>query len=151
MTRVRDKSGDYPVGFKKPPRSTQFKKGESGNPRGRPRGTRNLKTDLREELDERVIVHDPKGDRHISKQRALIMSLLAKAIKGDSRAATTLLNMTMRLLEGDTVERSEPPLTPDEEALLERLELRFQRYKSPERHVRKIERRLPKPRSPAEG
>ena len=38
------------VGYRKPPKATQFKQGQSGNPHGRPKGTKNLKTDLIEEL-----------------------------------------------------------------------------------------------------
>ena len=41
---------EYDVGYKKPPKRTQFKPGQSGNPRGRPKGTKNLKTDLAEAL-----------------------------------------------------------------------------------------------------
>lgn len=40
------------IGYKKPPRHTRFRKGQSGNPKGRPKGTQNLKTDLAEELSE---------------------------------------------------------------------------------------------------
>ncbi len=43
---------DYEVGYGKPPRHTRFQPGRSGNPRGRPKDTKNLKTDLIEELAE---------------------------------------------------------------------------------------------------
>ena len=42
-------SDDYEVGYKKPPIHTRFKPGVSGNPKGRPKGTKNLATDLAEE------------------------------------------------------------------------------------------------------
>ncbi len=45
-------TGGYDVGYRKPPKHTRFKPGQSGNPRGRPKGTKNLKTDLIEELGE---------------------------------------------------------------------------------------------------
>lgn len=104
--RPTRKSGDHEVGYSKPPKNTQFKRGKSGNPRGRPKGTKNLKTDLMEELEEKIVVHEGDRSRKISKQRAMIKSLMNRVLKGDIRAATTLLNMTMKLL--DTGVEAEP-------------------------------------------
>ncbi len=92
-------SNDYKIGYMKPPRHTQFKKGQSGNPRGRPKGTKNLKADLEEELQEAVIVKEGETRRSVSKQRAMVKGLLAKAMQGDTRAANTILNMVFRLLD----------------------------------------------------
>jgi hypothetical protein len=89
---------NYEVGYRKPPKHTQFKKGQSGNPRGRPRGTRNLATDLSAELSELVTVREAGHSRPISKQRALINSLMAKALKGDTRAAAMVLALHARIV-----------------------------------------------------
>ena len=89
---------NYEVGYRKPPKHTQFRKGQSGNPRGRPRGTRNLATDLSAELSEIVRVREDGSSRHISKQRALIKSLMAKVLKGDTRAAATVLALHARVV-----------------------------------------------------
>ena len=43
-------SRDYDVGYKKPPKHGRFRKGRSGNAKGRPKGGKNLKTELMEEL-----------------------------------------------------------------------------------------------------
>ena len=87
------------VGYKQPPAATRWKKGQSGNPSGRKRGTPNLKTDLIAELGEMIQISEGGVARRISKQRALLKSLTARGIKGDARAANVVLSMVMRLFE----------------------------------------------------
>ena len=50
----KESDGGNEVGYRKPPMHTRFKPGQFGNPRGRPKGTKNLKTDLQEELGEKM-------------------------------------------------------------------------------------------------
>jgi hypothetical protein len=110
--------GSYEVGYCKPPRHTRFKPGESGYPRGRPKGTRNLKTDLADELAERIVISEGGRRRAISKQRAMLKQLMAKALKGDVRAASTILDRAERLLDA----RSDAPdetLAADRQAILD--------------------------------
>ena len=115
-------SKSYDVGYKRPPTHSRFKKGRSGNSQGRPKGTKNLKTDLAEELQERVVVREGASEKPISKQRAMVKSMMARAIKGDMRAATIIYTMTLRLLEVDDSDNTEAPLTDDEHAILATLE-----------------------------
>jgi hypothetical protein len=56
-----DDKPDYEVGYGKPPPHTRFVQGLSGNPRGRPRGAKNIKTLLPKALNERVVVTDQAG------------------------------------------------------------------------------------------
>ena len=79
---------DDKVGYKRPPKAMQFQKGKSGNPKGRPKHTRNLKTDLAEELTSRISITAHGRATSVTKQKALVMALMARAIKGDMRAAT---------------------------------------------------------------
>ncbi len=116
---------DYKVGYKKPPPQTRFRKGRSGNPKGRPKATKNLKTDLMEELRERILLREGTTQKRVSKQRALVKSLTAKAIKGDTRAASAILGMIYRLLEDEAPAQDDAPLTGEERAVLESLEARF--------------------------
>lgn len=117
--------GHYTVGYGKPPKRTQFSKGQSGNPAGRPKGTKNLKTDLIEELQERILVREAGGERQLSKQRALLKSITAKAIKGDTRAANLILTMVFRLLEEESEAGPETPLSAEEWDILRALESRL--------------------------
>ena len=117
--------GDYEVGWGKPPVGNRFKKGQSGNPKGRTRGTRNLKTDLRELLQEKVVVREGERPVQISTQQALLKSTLLRALKGDARATTNILNLMVRVLgveetAGDVL----APLSKDESALLAAFERR---------------------------
>ena len=110
---------DYETGFKKPPKKTQFEKGQSGNPKGRPKGTKNLKTDLEEELQELIHLKEGGKDKHVSKQRALIKALMAKAVKGDARAANLLLNMILKVLIPTQADDVDETLSSDHRAILD--------------------------------
>ena len=112
-------SSDYEVGYKKPPKHGQFKKGQSGNPKGKPKGTRNLKTDLQEELQETIRIKEAGTGKSVSKQRALIKSMMAKAVGGDIKAATLLLNMFLKLVPDDAGIADDVDLTETDVAILE--------------------------------
>jgi hypothetical protein len=96
------------VGYRAPPKATRWKPGQSGNPKGRPKGSLNLATDLSAELGEQITVHDDGKPRRITKQRALVKSLMAKALQGDVRATTALLSLYARIIAepGDDEDRS---------------------------------------------
>jgi hypothetical protein len=118
--KPEDASTDYDVGYGKPPKQTQFKPGHSGNPRGRPKGTKNLKTDLMEELSEMVSVREGDRSQNVSKQRAVVKTLLAYTLKGDVRSAALLLSMMMRLTEtGEGAPDLDDDLNDDEVSILE--------------------------------
>lgn len=83
----------YEVGFGKPPKKNQFKPGQSGNPRGRPKGTLNLATTVRKALREKVVVTENGRRRQISKLDAAVTQLVNRAVKGDPRAIQQLLGL----------------------------------------------------------
>jgi hypothetical protein len=83
---------DDDVGYKRPPKSTKFQRGKSGNPRGRPRSAANFKTDLAAEMREQITLHDKNGRPiKITKQRALIKMLFSSALQNEKTAITALL------------------------------------------------------------
>ncbi|MGP0092362.1 MAG: DUF5681 domain-containing protein [Xanthobacteraceae bacterium] len=109
---------DY-VGYKNPPLQTRFKPGTSGNPKGRPKGVRNFKTELREELGELIAVRDGDRERKISKQRAFIKALVGLALEGDLRAATILSSLCARVFGSEAEEEASVGVEPDDRHILE--------------------------------
>ena len=114
----RDTGRDYEVGYGKPPKNTRFKPGQSGNPRGRPKGSKNFATDLAEVLLEHVNVNEGGRKRRVTKQRATIMATINRAMKGEPAAVARFLQMHQAYPTGRS-EDVEPALTDDEAALLE--------------------------------
>ena len=106
----------YEVGHGKPPKGSRFKKGESGNPKGRPKGTRNFNTDLDQELRKKIRVREGGSEKIVSKQQAVVMALVAKAANGDSRAINTLVKAVDRLDANGGPESRD--LTADEAEIL---------------------------------
>ena len=118
----------YDVGYGKPPMHTRFKLGQTGNPQGRPKGSKNLKTDLLEELAETMRITEGGRERRISKQRALIKAQVARGIKGNDRAAAKILDLTLKILGiEDLDDAAEKPPSQEEREVLEALEARIRR------------------------
>ncbi len=107
------------TGYKRPPVASRWKKGQSGNPSGRKRGTLNLRTDLIAELEEVIQINEGGSARRITKQRALLKSLAARGIQGDARAANLILSLIARLLEPDEQSATPDELGPEDKAILD--------------------------------
>lgn len=88
------KKSNYEVGYRKPPQRTRYQKGQSGNPNGRPRGSRSSATLLREILSERVEVRENGRVRTVTKKELILRYAVNKAATGDSRAREFLLHRT---------------------------------------------------------
>lgn len=109
----------YKVGYKKPPKSGQFKKGVSGNKKGRPKKKKESMTDkstseiLQKVLNDRILISDGQGPKTITKGEAMITQLVNKAINGDMQAFKQLqpLIIESKLLlpyESKTLQNSTP-------------------------------------------
>lgn len=100
-------SGDnYAVGYGKPPVTTRFQKGSSGNPRGRPKGKKSTRALLEMALSAPVTIIEGGEQKVIQQRQALFKSLVAKAIKGDPRSIALVVKLMHEL--GVAVPEHEP-------------------------------------------
>lgn len=112
---------EYDVGYGRPPKHTQFQKGQSGNPKGRKKGARGIKTDLRAELSERVEITENGKKVRLTKQRLVLKQLGAKAAKGDVRAIDKLVDLAISLLgPDDETQTSAAALPKEDKEILDR-------------------------------
>jgi uncharacterized protein DUF5681 len=104
-------TADEPVGYRRPPKATRFRPGQSGNPRGRPKGARSVSTVIAAALSERVAVTENGQRRHISKLEAAVKQLVNRAASGEFRATQLLLALAQA--------NENPPASQDEQRFSE--------------------------------
>lgn len=124
-------SKSEPVGYKQPPKFHQFKKGKSGNPMGRPKGSKSLKRAIIDEANKKIEISENGQVKSATKMEILAMAIWAKALKGDSRAMSEVMKYCARFDLEDAGDMEPRPLTEDElhfhlgrftDALLEKME-----------------------------
>ncbi len=111
-------SDDYEVGYKKPPVATRFG-GPKENHRGRGRKSKNLKTELREELAQSIRTTVDGKTVRITKLRALVKALTHAGIKGNDRATSKVLELVLRLFGVEEDAEPQPDLSAQDQAILD--------------------------------
>jgi Family of unknown function (DUF5681) len=104
---ARTKKGDVPsrgkpdrayvVGYGRPPTESRFQPGTSGNPRGRRKGSKNLKTLIRKALTASISIREGTKTRRVSKIEGVVLHQLQSALKGDDRSAMAVIKMAMQM------------------------------------------------------
>jgi hypothetical protein len=112
---------DYEIGYRKPPLRTRFPPGQSGNPRGRGKGSRGLKTDLEAELKSVHTIRINQQPVTGTKQRLAIKALATRAATGDLKAAALLLPLIIQVLGFEDREAGRRKLSPQDEEILKSL------------------------------
>jgi Family of unknown function (DUF5681) len=107
------------VGYGRPPVHSRFKPGQSGNPRGRPKGTLNFTTDLKRTLQAPVTLNDGRKTRRVTTQEAALLRLAEKALKGDPRALEKLVSLSATL-SANNAESPSKTTAADDQAILDR-------------------------------
>ena len=89
----------YEVGYGKPPQSTRFRKGQSGNPKGRPKGVQSFARLARQAFNEKIAIKENGKRRIITKLHAALKQLANKAASGDAAAIREVLRVQAAIAE----------------------------------------------------
>jgi hypothetical protein len=107
----------YEVGYGRPPRAHQFKPGESGNARGRPKGAKSEATILPALLNRKIEIREGGRVRKITVHEAILLRCVEDALKGNVKTTSFLLNRYAAMQAGETQEIDE--MSKDEREVLE--------------------------------
>lgn len=108
----------YKVGRGRPPLHSRFRPGRSGNPSGKKKGARSLRTDLAEELAQVVQIRENGQAVSLTKQQLVIKALMTNALR-NPRAAATLLDLVSKAIGyGEDDRPAVDRLDDDDEALI---------------------------------
>ena len=115
------------IGRGNPPKHTQFRKGTSGNPDGRPRGTKNLRTLVLEAADHPIAVEIDGKQRKITTLQATTLQLANKAAKGDAKSMAAFLDWVDEIqIQAAAAKPAEFPLSDHD---IEVLQAAYERLK----------------------
>ena len=122
-----DAEAEYSVGYKRPPRHSQFQPGRSGNPKGRPKTAKGLHTLVRDTLTQKVAVRTANGTKKISRIEAVLQKTVEQAMKGNPRALAELIKLYSNAVPNETAqivpELRDEDLTATDLATLEELRI----------------------------
>ena len=122
---------EYQVGYRRPPKSGQFKKGQSGNPKGRPKGSRGLEKVVLDELKAKITVNENGRSKRVKKIEVIAKQVVNKAVTGDAKSIALLMGVSQRHEEklaakaGSIIETLPEEDKQVMESLMERMQAQF--------------------------
>jgi hypothetical protein len=115
-----DSERNYPVGYCRPPKKTAFKKGQIGNPNGRPRKRASTPgEELEAVLNQTIEVRQGDAVSKMTYRKAIFSAQAAKAMKGDTRAAEFLLRQRDRYRDDPGDRSDQTDATPEDRKIID--------------------------------
>lgn len=108
---------DDGVGYGRPPKHTRFTRGKSGNAKGRPKGSKNLMTLLKNEGSRSVVVTENGEKQRISKNEAVVKKLYVDAMHGKPHAVASVISADQKQAGAPELIRQQK-LDEEDEAIL---------------------------------
>lgn len=116
--RKDPEAADYVVGYGRPPRETQFAAGKSGNPKGRPKGSRTVGAILQDILSQKIAVTENGRTRRIPILEVMFRRLVNDAVRRDPAALKLLLPLIDRYAASPETELRLGELLAEDQAIL---------------------------------
>jgi hypothetical protein len=119
------------VGYGRPPLASQFKPGTSGNPKGRPKGSKNLKALILEAMTASISIQEGQKARRVSRLEGVVLRQLQSALRGSDKAALAVIKMALQLkfLEGPSADAGDVAISGEDERILNELVARSRQDK----------------------
>ena len=114
---------DCVVGYRNPPKGSQFVPGKSGNPKGRPKGSRTIGAVLHDILQQKLAVTESGKTRRIAALEVMLRRLVNDAVRSDPKAIKLLLSMVDRYGESPETKLRFDELLAEDQAILARFML----------------------------
>jgi hypothetical protein len=116
------------VGYGRPPTASRFKPGISGNPKGRPKGAKNLKTLIKEAMLATISIQEGGKTTRVIRLVAVMLRQLQSALRGDGKSAITIFKIAQQLgILEDGGDPSEISFSREEQQILNELIKRSQK------------------------
>jgi hypothetical protein len=116
--RKTSRPTDYEVGYARPPREKRFTPGKSGNPKGRPKGSRSVGAILQGVIRQKITVNENGKTRQLSALEVMFRRLVNDAMRGDPKAMKLLLSLFDRYEESSETALQLSELLPEDRAIL---------------------------------